>query len=971
MTAPAALGNRSRGYVFDGFRLSVDGTLLVRDGTPLALAPKVLRTLLVLVERAGEVVTKGDLLQSIWPDSFVEDTGLTRNISLLRQALRDDGQRFIVTVPRIGYRFVAPLARVDTPAAPAPAAPAASYAHPPGTSRAWRGHPIVGRDHERAALRAAFDAACEGSGGMIAVTGEPGIGKSTIVEEFLSGLPPLCRVGRGRCSERLAAAEPHLPLLEAIDELIAEDVAAAAALRRFAPTWCAHVSPRSHGSSGLQPGPETRTGSAQRLLRELTICLEEISRDRPVVMFIDDLHWSDLSTVDVIAHLAGRVSRMRVLLVVTYRPSEVMATDHSFGRLRGELIARGHLAELPVALLTIPDVRAYLLTRLGDREIPPELPTLIYRKTEGNPLFMVELVRYLEDRGLPRDGLTEMTREVPASLSGMVERTLQALDPEVREVLSVAALHGYEFESAMVAHVTGRGAGDIEERLQALDHVHRLVALDREHDLPNGTFSRRYRFVHVLYQDALYTSIPPSRRAEWARQLAEALASSHQSRSEVIAGQLAVLFEIGRDPWQASQHFLAATGNAARRFAFREASELARRGLACLDAPAVRDGRDTRRREFDLTFALLVPLASVEGYGAPEIETVTRRLLQLGEGLRDSTVTSAALAATWMVRMVRGDCVAAKDAGVQMVALARAAGNDVLLMNAHMQILIASHHMGELREAQEHADAAIALDSRGYRSERCLTIFDPVVASLAESSRNLWIMGELVRCIDHNERAVALGREIRHPDSLAFAWLFHGWIHGYRGDWTTCLTSVEAGIAVARESGSVQTLAWNRCVHGWALAHTGRIDEGLDAVSAAIEASRAIMGQVAMPQFSAMMSEVLLLRGEVAAAEGWLNQALELSNRQFDRYFDAELHRLAAACLLARGQPEAALDQLRRAIALARLQGAATFELRAALALATHEPTEGLPALRSALAMYPEPEPWPDIEAAREVLAPE
>jgi len=136
MTAPAALGHRSRGYVFDGFRLSADGTLLVRDGTPLALAPKVLRTLLVLVERAGEVVTKGDLLQSIWPDSFVEDTGLTRNISLLRQALRDDGQRFIVTVPRIGYRFVAPLARVDTPTAPPHAALAASYAHPPGTSRA-------------------------------------------------------------------------------------------------------------------------------------------------------------------------------------------------------------------------------------------------------------------------------------------------------------------------------------------------------------------------------------------------------------------------------------------------------------------------------------------------------------------------------------------------------------------------------------------------------------------------------------------------------------------------------------------------------------------------------------------------------------------------------------------------------------------------------------------------------------------
>jgi tetratricopeptide (TPR) repeat protein len=802
---------------------------------------------------------------------------------------------------------------------------------------------------------------------LVAVAGEPGIGKTTVVEEFLSELNEPCRVARGRCSERLAGAEPHLPILEAIDALLADDRELVSCLRRVAPTWYVHVAARHDEATSAGGSPEPApAGSAERLMRDLTAFVDEISRARPVVIFIEDVHWSDESTVDVIAHFAARIGRMPVLLILTYRQHELTVSNHPFRRLSGELIARGQLAELRLDLLTSPDVSEYVRACFGEHDVPRDLSGFVYRRTEGNPLFMVELVRYLQEHRAS-DGLPDIAGEVPGSLRGLIERTLQHLDADAREVLDAAALHGYEFESAIVARVDGRDAADVEERLLSLDRVHGLVTFDREHTLPDGTFSMRYRFVHVLYQNALYSSIAPTRRAEGARRIGEALASAYGARADAISSELAVLFEMGRDFWQASAYFLAASRTAARRFAFREASELARRGLACLDAPGVDHEPDAQRREFDLTFARLVPLASVDGYAAPEVEALTNRLLELGEGLRDSTVTSAALGATWVVRMVRGDCRAAKDAGVRMVALARAARHDVLLMNAHMQTMIACHHLGEFREAQQHADSAIALEPRGFHSERCLTVLDPVVASLAESSRNLWLMGYLARCLEHNEQAVALGRTIRHPDSLAFAWLFRGWIHGYRRDWTTCLASVEAGISVASESGSVQTLAWNRCVRGWALGHTGRIDEGLAELSAAIEASRAIMGQVAMPQFGAMMGELHLLQGDVASAERWITHALEMSDRHFDRYFDTELHRLSAACLLARGQREAARDRLRTAIDVARSQGAATFELRAALVLATHEPAEGVPAVRAVMARYPEPEPWPDIDLARRI----
>jgi DNA-binding winged helix-turn-helix (wHTH) protein/tetratricopeptide (TPR) repeat protein len=967
VTGRPPLADRSPSYVFGRFRLSGDGTLLTRDGATVPLAPKVLQTLLALVERAGDVVTKAELLQSIWPDSFIEDTGLTRNISVLRNALRDEGRQLIVTVPRIGYRFVGTVERQEAPATPARSDAQLGSARERCDVRSRRGNAIVGREKERALLHAAFAGARDGSGRCVAVTGEPGIGKTTVVEEFLSEVSEPCRVACGRCSERLAGAEPHLPVLEAIDSLIADDPVLASWLRRVAPTWYVHVVPREDEPPSVGRSPEgALAGSAERLMRELTAFLEEVSRDRPLVIFIEDVHWSDESTVDVIAHLAARAGRMAVLLIVTYRPHELTVSNHPFQRLSGELIARGELAELRLDLLTSPDVTRYVRASFADHGVAWDLPAFVYQRTEGNALFMVELVRYLQEHGAS-SGPPDVAGEVPGSLRGMIERTVELLDRGSRELLDLAAVHGYEFESAILARVAGRDPADVEERLQSLDRVHGLVTVDREHTLPDGSFSMRYRFVHVLYQNSLFSSIAPTRRSDAARRIAESLASAFGSRTDTIAGELAALFEMGRDFWQASTYLLAASRSATRRFAFREASELARRGLACLDAPGVNQQLDARRREFDLTFARLIPLASVEGYASSEIEQLTNRLLQLGEGLREATVTSAALGATWVVRMVRGDCRAAKDAGVRMVAEAKTADDKVMLMNGHMQAMIACHHLGEFREAQHHADSAIALERHASPSERCLTILDPVVASLAESSRNLWIMGYLARCLEHNDQAVAVGREIRHPDSLAFAWVFRGWIHGYRRDWTTCLAAVEAGIAVASESGSVQTLAWNRGVRGWALAHTGHVDAGLAELTAAIEASRSIMGQVAMPQFGAMVGEILLLRGDVASAERSISQALELSYRQFDRYFDAELHRLSATCLLARGQREPALDRLRTAIDVARSQSAATFELRAALELATHEPVEGVSAVRSALATYPEPEGWPDIEMARKI----
>ncbi len=267
-----------------------------------------------------------------------------------------------------------------------------------------------------------------------------------------------------------------------------------------------------------------------------------------------------------------------------------------------------------------------------------------------------------------------------------------------------------------------------------------------------------------------------------------------------------------------------------------------------------------------------------------------------------------------------------------MLTVAVQSGNEIQQMNARMWAMIDHHHLGNLLIAQEYADACIPMGTQANQPARLTSIFDPIVATLAESSRNLWMLGDSRESLARTRRALAVAREIRHPDSLSFALLFHGWMHGYRGEWEICLQSTAEAIAFGSEHGLVQTLAWNRCVHGWALAHTGRTSDGLAELQSAIEDSMRIMGHVAMGAFFAMLAEVLIIRGEHARALDEIQRILTANETTRDKYFNAELQRLAAECHLALGEPEAAEAALESAIEIARSQRALTFELRATTA---------------------------------------
>jgi tetratricopeptide (TPR) repeat protein len=753
--------------------------------------------------------------------------------------------------------------------------------------------------------------------------------------------------------------------------MLKRDPGVAALMKQCAPGWYVQIAPVSaEESSAARLLADTRSGSAERLMREMAALLHELARSRPVLLFLDDVHWADVSTIDLLGYLAPKLAHMRVLLLITYRPTDLTVGRHPFLRLKADLSAHGALREVAVTFLSQDNVAEYVSSQL--REAPADVAALIYRKTEGSPLFMVDLVRYLRERSVQAEWAVEIERNVPESLRGMIERKLEGLDDSARQLLRVAAVQGVQFDSAIVAEALDRDPADVEDSLQSLDRVHGLVQLLREQEFPSRLFSLRYQFVHVLYQSALYASVSPSRRASWSGKVARALEAAYGERKSVAAAELALLYEMARDPWRASEHFLAAAEVASSRFATREAVAFAKRGLACLASAG--DRVDVKGRELALQKALLVPLGVLEGYGVPATERVSQRVIELAEQLEDHDSLFVALDGALVVNLIRGKCDVAAEISDRMIATADQSGSDVQQMNARWWAMVTRHHMGEFHEAQRHADACVSLGTPSNLAARLTTIFDPVVASLSESSRNQWIMGNTRACIEQTQRAINLARGIRHPDSLAFALLFHGWMHAYREEWETCLQSTSEAIALGTKHGLAQTTAWNRCIHGWALAHAGKLGDGLVELQTGIEESKRLWGQVAMPHFIAMLAEVLMLHGDHARALDDIEGILIANETSRDLYFNAELHRLAAECHLKFGEHEAAEAALQRALETARAQGAKTFELRAATTLGRlwadrRQKAKAHGLLQSSLeALGVDTEETPDVRRARGYL---
>jgi predicted ATPase/predicted Ser/Thr protein kinase len=801
----------------------------------------------------------------------------------------------------------------------------------------------VGREKESTRLHAALQSVAAGRGLVLCVSGEPGIGKTTLVEDFLQELDAenTCRVARGRCSERLAGAEAYLPWLEAIDSLLHGPAGGTVSqvLRAIGPSWYSQVASTESGSSG-----RSQAGSQERMKRELVAFLQEISRLQPLVVFFDDVHWSDASTVDLLAYAATKFETLRVLVVATYRPSDLLLAKHPFFQLKTELQGRRLCQEIPLDFLSRTDIEHYLDLECPQNLFGRELPALIYDKTEGSPIFMTDLVRYLRNEKVIAEidgrwtlarSVPEIQADLPESVRAMISRKITQLPEDDRRLLIAASVQGYEFDSAVVSHALGVDAAELEDRMESLEHIFGFVRMIETKEFPDRTLTVRYRFVHVLYQNALYALLRPTRKTQLSGSVARALLGIYGEQRGAVASELAKLFEAARDFSRALEYYLLAAKNAASVFAYHETITLANAGCSLLRT--LPESRERDQQELDLQLFLGPALIAIKGFAVPEVEQVYARAHDLCRPLDAKSQLSTVLYNQWVVHDLKGEIKVALQLAEQFLEMAQRSQDSGLLVMGYEMCGEVLSMAGEFRSAQPYLEKARSL----YVPEQhhSLTVlhggYDQGVMTTLMEAHDFWYLGYPERGLNKLREAVALSQALGHAQTTALA-LIHASLHYYlRRETDHVSQSAEAALSVSNEHDLRFYVAYAMNFHGSVLVKQGRTHEGIAEMRKGIADYLTTGSRSERSWFAAALADALRISGLVAEGIQVLDEILAEVDRLECRYHEAELNRLKGELLLEfPNANEADVEAcFQRAVAISRRQSAKSLELRATTSL--------------------------------------
>lgn len=435
--------------VFGPFRLDPQARQLWCGDAPVPLQARPLEVLCYLSAHPDRVVAAEELLHQVWQGISVTKTAVKVCIRAIRRALGEDAEHpvYLETVGREGYRF-RPTA--GSPPLPPPHGPQLT--------------PMVGRTWELQYLDRELASALRGVRQVVFVTGEPGMGKTTLVDRFLERVAASGQVsiGRGQCVEQYGEGEAYLPVLEAIGHWCrgpgGQQVLRA--LQRYAPTWLVQMPALLAEPERERLQRQAAGATRERMMREMAEALEALTADRALVLVVEDVQWSDQSTVDLLAYLAQRRAAARLLLLGTYRPTDLVRRAHPLHGIKQELQAHGQCAEVRLEVLRSAEVQAYVTQRLG-QPAPSGLVEQVYQRTDGHPLFMVHVMEQYLQQG-------RLEEHVPESVQELIGRQLARLPAVEQRVLEVGSVAGMAFAVATVAAALRDEVDVLEGRCEAL-----------------------------------------------------------------------------------------------------------------------------------------------------------------------------------------------------------------------------------------------------------------------------------------------------------------------------------------------------------------------------------------------------------------------------------------------------------------------------------------------------------------------
>jgi len=716
------------------------------------------------------------------------------------------------------------------------------------------------------------------------------------------------RLARGHCLEHYGAGEAYMPVLEAMGRLCRESVNTSIleSLRLHAPTWLIQM-PGLISPEDLSLLQRSVQGATQeRMLREMGEAIEALTVDHPLILLLEDLHWSDSSTLALLAVLSQRTPSAQLLVIGTYRPADARVKNHSLTTLTHELRMHKQCEELPLRFLQEPDVTAYLAERFPRHSFPAALSRTIHKRTEGSPLFMINMTDYLTAQGfivqqqeewILQAKVRDIERGIPESLQQIIEQQIEEQESHNRQLLEVASAVGMEFAAAAVASGLEEDEELIEERCAGLARHGQFLRFRNYQEWPDGSVTGHYSFIHALYQEVLYGRITPSRRRRLHRQIGEREETGYGDQRDDIASELASHFERGRDYERAVRYLHLAGEHALQRCAYQEAISHCTKALALLkfwpDTP-------TRiEQELALQVTLGAPLIATKGHASPEVEHTYARARELCRQVGETPRLFPVLWGLWVMYFVRGDLQNAQDLSQQLLRFARTTRDTALLLEAHVALGLTSVCLGKFSTALNHLQEGIQLyDPEQHGGHALVYGQDPGVVCLSWTAWALWFLGYATQAVEKGREAVALARQLNYPINLAYALQCTAVCHQFRREGPQTLTYAKETITLADEQGFTLWSATGHILQGWALVDGGQPEEGIAQLNEGLTAWQETGAGFLRSYGFALLPEAYREMGRVDEALAAVDGAFAIVNHSGERLWEAELYRLKGEFLL-------------------------------------------------------------------------
>lgn len=774
--------------------------------------------------------------------------------------------------------------------------------------------PIVGRKAELAVLYQRLELALQGQRQVVFLAGDPGIGKTALVDTFLTQIGERAdiRITSGQCVEQYGLGEAYLPLLEATTRLCRDPEGAQRieGLKRYAPTWLAQLPGLLASDDLVRMQQHLQGTSHERMLREMAEAAEQFCVRRGLVLVLEDLHWSDTATLEWIAYIARRREPVKLLILGTYRPVDALTEGHPLQGVRQELLARRQCEELQLAPLTEEAIAEYLAARFdADVEaryaVPLQLTPVLSRRTGGNPLFIVNTVDDLLRQGVlveeagqwivRTDRIKEVDESIPDTLRQLIERQIERLEKHDQLLLEVASVSGMEFAVAAVAAGLQTALETVEAQCEQLARKSQFIRSAGVEDWPDGVLSGRYEFAHALYQQVTYERTAAARRVRLHRVLGARKEQAYGKRAGEIAGELAVHFERGRDITQAVRYLGKAGENAMRRIAHQEALQHLTHGLELL--PALPDTPQRAEQELHLQLTLGEVLTTIKGFGVPEVAQAFARARELCRQLGETPRIFRTLLGLWSFCVERAELTTAHELATQLLHLAETLQSQRFRLWAHFSLGLTLYYRGEQTSAHQHLEQSLALSKR--QSSSLLNFqYDPSVLSCSHLGPVLWLLGYPDQARQRSHEALARAHELAQPYSLVYALDLAVVTHGFLRDQQTLRQEQEVLVAVAQEQGFASYLALGQVAGGWALAEQGTLEEGIEQMRQSLAAWRATGAESPRPSYLALLAEAYGKAEQPEEGLRVLNEGLAESHNSGGRFCEAELYRIKGELLL-------------------------------------------------------------------------